>query len=328
MKDVPEEVVLLVGNLALLAVATCVGMIAAIVGRRRRGLPILPFEPRRPVPWRWYDVLLIVAISQASVLLVESFLSRPPSTAEPPEAVAVEQTPVEPADEPASSEEVGNHARKAGPHPLVVLIHKEPGSQTVLLAFLAAVVIAPLVEEFLFRLVLQGWLERVEMRLPGPLAIRRWARGALPILISAALFASMHYRPAVEGGGAGDVRAIHHTVLRTVLASLITLAASLGILWIGPRARLVDLGIRRDRLWADIRLGLLAFATLAAPIYTLQALFTWLLPESIVADPFTMVFFATALGLLYFRTHRIVPSITLHTALNATSLALALLLKG
>jgi len=78
-------------------------------------------------------------------------------------------------------------------HPLVTLMHAEQDGRTFLICAWSAVLIAPLVEEFLLRVVFQGWLEAAE---------RRWRRrykrsrlfpvGVVPVVISAALFAAMH----------------------------------------------------------------------------------------------------------------------------------------
>jgi membrane protease YdiL (CAAX protease family) len=73
----------------------------------------------------------------------------------------------------------------------------------------------------------------------------------------------------------------------------------------------------------DVGLGLGAALAVVPWVYVLQWGLTAALPESISPDPITLVPFAVVLGLLYYRTHRIVPSIVLHMALNATSLALA-----
>src|SRR5690606_6634546 len=58
-------------------------------------------------------------------------------------------------------------------HPLVESILKDPQPAMLIAAFLAAVVVAPLLEEFVFRVLLQGWLERLEDRLIGYRATER-----------------------------------------------------------------------------------------------------------------------------------------------------------
>ncbi|MCO6457963.1 MAG: CPBP family intramembrane metalloprotease, partial [Pirellulaceae bacterium] len=49
-------------------------------------------------------------------------------------------------------------------HPLIELLKKQPSAGFFLLSGFAAVLVAPVVEEYLFRLLLQGWLERVAGR--------------------------------------------------------------------------------------------------------------------------------------------------------------------
>ena len=72
----------------------------------------------------------------------------------------------------------------------------------VLLCVAAAVVVAPVVEEFLFRLLLQGWLEALERRLAeaDADAAAAPAAGFGPVLLSSLLFAAMHFR---VGGALG-----------------------------------------------------------------------------------------------------------------------------
>ena len=53
-------------------------------------------------------------------------------------------------------------------HPVIDFLHAHDGLQAILLVSLSAVVVAPVAEEFFFRRVLQGWLER---ELGGPIAI-------------------------------------------------------------------------------------------------------------------------------------------------------------
>lgn len=53
-------------------------------------------------------------------------------------------------------------------HPVIDFLHAHDGLQAILLVALSAVVVAPVAEEFFFRRVLQGWLER---DLGGPIAI-------------------------------------------------------------------------------------------------------------------------------------------------------------
>ncbi len=77
-------------------------------------------------------------------------------------------------------------------HPLFTAIKQSPSLLPV--ATVLAVLIAPLFEEFLFRVVLQGWLEKAEQALrrkaPGTLQL---PRGVWPIVLSSLVFAAAHF---------------------------------------------------------------------------------------------------------------------------------------
>jgi len=72
-------------------------------------------------------------------------------------------------------------------------------------------------------------------------------------------------------------------------------------------------------------IGLITFAAIAVPIYGCMIAVSQLLPKKVRPGPNPYFFFAIALGLLYYRTHRIAPSVAVHMALNATSLAMVFL---
>lgn len=52
--------------------------------------------------------------------------------------------------------------RETSQNPLIKLIEERPDSQLFLAVFLSAILVAPVCEELIFRVLLQGWLERVE----------------------------------------------------------------------------------------------------------------------------------------------------------------------
>lgn len=66
-------------------------------------------------------------------------------------------------------------------HPAVEELVRNPSAETIVSALLMAVVIAPLFEELAFRVLLQGWLERIGGR-------RAW----WPVIVSAVVFALAH----------------------------------------------------------------------------------------------------------------------------------------
>jgi hypothetical protein len=89
-------------------------------------------------------------------------------------------------------------------------------------------------------------------------------------------------------------------------------------------ATAADFGWAPEKILSDVRLGLITFAAIAVPIYGSMIAVSQILPEKFAPDPIPIFLFAVALGLLYNRTHRAVPSIAVHMALNAASLAMFL----
>lgn len=286
------------GCLMLLAGLT---VLAIAASRLNRGLPVLPYARRRPVPWGAFHVgviaaafVVLIALSQwVAVRWFELFIPSP--------------------DVPASQD-------AAPPHHLVILLKESHTLPTFLLCFLSAVIVAPIVEEFLFRLVLQGWLEAVERRLRRRIAfLRQWVPGAVPVVLVATLFAGIHYRaPSLPV----DVRTIVGLIIANLAAYVAVLTFGFGLLRWDAGARADDLGIVRGKWLDDLRLGVLTFVAFAAVIYLLKLSLSVPFGEN-VADPLALFPFALALGVLYYRTHRLTPCIVLHMSLNFTSLIMA-----
>lgn len=227
-------------------------------------------------------------------------------------------------------------------HGLWILLQDRPTLTTFLLCFLVAVVAAPVMEETLFRLLFQGWLAtcewRLRRRLKGwcfsrnreterlPILRPRWF-GIIPVLVVAVCFSLIHVRSTSDVPSAEGMLAI---MLCQVCGYGI--AFPVLVLWlkcvrgVGARAW----GLTRATFWPDVLLGLRWFATLALPIYGLQAGLSAITPESVVVDPLTLFPFGLVAGGLCLRSGRVLPAIIFHMALNGTSLALAvvLLLSG
>ncbi|MEE8451626.1 MAG: CPBP family glutamic-type intramembrane protease [Thermoguttaceae bacterium] len=281
------------------------GVWGSVLIRRSRGLPILPFQRRRPVPWRGVDVLLVLAAGIALLTVFHGLVVW---------ILGPELTRL-----PAISDPENSNAA----HVITRLIAEGNLRVFVLCAFSAALV-APIVEEFLFRLLLQGWLEALQRRLRRsmPLLGRVMPGGFVPILLTSVVFARMHFR--VETPMAHPYYYLG-LMLGTSVAGLLTMYFAIKFLPLRVGATANDLGWSAKHFFADVRLGLVAFAGLAAPIYAVQFALLRVLPEYVAPDPFVLFFFAIALGVLYHRTHRIVPSIVLHMSLNTMSLVIALL---
>jgi membrane protease YdiL (CAAX protease family) len=84
------------------------------------------------------------------------------------------------------------------------------------------------------------------------------------------------------------------------------------------------LGIVPRNLVHDLRIAAVAFVAVTVPVYLVMIDVNQLWPQIPVADPIPIFFLALALGFLYYRTHRIVPSLALHMAFNAVGVFMAI----
>jgi membrane protease YdiL (CAAX protease family) len=311
-------------SLLLLAatLAPWVWIVRRLITRR----PVLRYEPRRPVPWGALDIALVICFYFGLAGLV--FLCEKPLL----DGWAERHYAVRPVAEELRAE-----------HSLFLLLATDPSLPTLALCLLSAVIVAPIAEEFLFRLLLQGWLEKVERRLRRPMPfLRRLVRGLLPIVIVSAVFAAPHYRAAPPEGAAPDVVMTFHMVVVDGVARVLAVAFGIVLVMSRMGATGADLGFVPEKFWADVRLGLVAALAVIPPTLWMSVQLHGLLhaermqdllqrlhmPTQLAVDPIPIFFFAVALGALYCRTHRIVPGIVVHMALNLTSLTLAWLAVG
>ena len=287
---------------AAVAIAASLAVWMEITVRLRRGRPVLPYEPRRRVPWRWQEVLIVLAallvVEQLVVAAVAPWFDLKPAAAPPAAADDIEQA-----------------------HPLVVLLQLDHRLGVLLLVLASAVVVAPIAEEFFFRLLLQGWLEAVERqrRRRNPL----WHRvvpGAVPILITSLLFGSIHFR---FGPPPSDPEVLVFVFATTAIARVLTFGFAVWLLQSYSGATASDFGFVPSKLLGDVGLGLAACLAIVPLLYAVQFALLGLMPDLRLVDPVSLTLFAAVLGTLYYRTHRLVPAIVLHMGLNATSVALA-----
>jgi membrane protease YdiL (CAAX protease family) len=190
-------------------------------------------------------------------------------------------------------------------------------------AVVMAVLVAPVFEEFFFRVLLQGWLEALwsRWRRRNPelrLAPASW----LPIALPAVLFALMHFRSGKEPH---EPQYLSSLFLAQMAADLIVLGLAILVLRFAAGATAADLGWKPEKLPSDVKLGLLALLAAIGPLLALQTVLTGLVKSSgldYAPDPVPLFFLALVFGVLYRRTHRIAPSLVLHVAFNATSVVL------
>jgi membrane protease YdiL (CAAX protease family) len=260
---------------------------------------------RHQVPWRGWDLLAVLAayiLSMTAALWLASVLLGP-EIAQPPVA------------------EDADHVTTA--HPVVILLLEQNIWISLFCAF-SAIIVAPITEEFFFRVLLQGWLEAEQSRLRARKPVmQQWLPGAVgPIVLTSLLFAGLHIRgtrPAV------DPTYYLGQMMCTSLASLATMGFAIGFMRFQAQATAADLGLSFRQFFADVRLGIAAFLVVGPWIFALYYTLLLFFPQNPASDPIPLFFFALVLGYLYNNTHRLVPSMVTHALLNASSLAYMLI---
>jgi len=169
-------------------------------------------------------------------------------------------------------------------HPFLEMLEQDPFGAGAAVVAVAAVVAAPLTEEFAFRLLLQGWLEKIERRWPGdcqasaPRVVAEQDDTAVsdPIDTGAAervtVEALVHGRQTDEPGIAGAA----------------------------------DRGVRPHLQWRSI--------VVSSALFGLMHFGTGL-------DPIPLFFLGAILGYLYNKTHHLLPCMVVHGLFNGFSLA-------
>lgn len=291
-------------TIVFFAFGTCIIAWAVLVERCFKGTPILPYQPRRQVPWRVWDLLAVLffyfVLSVVVIHIALYFYGL--EINESPERISI---------------------KKITDHPILQLLAARNWT-AIILCSVAGIVVAPIIEEMFFRVLLQGWLEKVDRnwRRRAPILRRVMPMAAMPILISSLIFAGQHFRFATPPQ---DARLLILLFVCDSFVKILSLIFVMVLLYWRVGAKAVDLGWEPKKIGSDIGLGLIAFLAIAVPIYAMQLYLPQLLPKDFAPDPIPIFFFAIALGFLYHRTHRAAPPIALHMALNASSLAMALI---
>lgn len=200
------------------SLAAFVRAAAIVVGRLRRGEPVVEARPHVPVPWDAGDVLIVVAMYVFGAMLIEHVATQPTTMLDTlvnggvlslgAMLAAIAWLQSRGADAAAlgfASPGVGRTLRLAAAgvalvqfpllmlaaalnavvpyeHPILEFLDTARGPTAALVVVAAAVVIAPLAEEFFFRRVLQGWLE-----------MRFAAHPGVAVALSSVAFAAAHH---------------------------------------------------------------------------------------------------------------------------------------
>lgn len=126
-------------------------------------------------------------------------------------------------------------------HPIIPLLQSQPNVATLVLAAISAVLVAPLVEEFVFRVVLQGSLERFwgHGQSSGPCDEKDRQADFRPIATSALVFALMHAGSGTDpiplfvfALGLGYLYERTHRIWPCLVMHMLLNATSLAMLWV------------------------------------------------------------------------------------------------
>jgi membrane protease YdiL (CAAX protease family) len=209
-------------------------------------------------------------------------------------------------------------------HPLAQLLSKDKRTSIILIVFICAVISAPLLEEFLYRGVLTGWLiESTKIYLP-LLGINnktvKILRPTIAICLPALFFASLH----VSDNQDRAAEVLIASIAAVTLANLFTL--TLGIFYLVEIRKFScdQIGFQMKYFGSDILLSILVAICVIPPLLCLTGALRLMFP-ALAIDPFPLFFFAVALGVVFMRTRRLLPCILIHAMLNGVSFILLVL---
>jgi len=183
-------------------------------------------------------------------------------------------------------------------HPLIEMVERGQSFAIFAVAVFLAVGVAPLAEEFLFRVLLQGWLEA------------RQTRWAAERQLNAGVLASIATK--VDTADAAPAEPIDSDNP-----------------YAAPHALPVATGTALNAAPLDTQIDLVAGQLVPGwgPLVTSAVIFA-LLHATQGPDPVALLPLALVLGYLYRQTHRLLPSLVAHAFLNGTSMLLLWLQLG
>lgn len=254
-------------------------------------------------PWSGFDVFLLFFFHLLIVASTVSTITEWAGVRPPPSS-----------DVQVSSTE--DDSKTTTEHPITQLIRQHPSLTVLLVAFFSAVLAAPLTEEFFYRLLLQGWLEKASatVRRVDPMLRFIFPPGVFSVAIASVIFASLH---------AGARRQLEtdflfYSLLGLGVGNLLSLTFSVGFLAVVRGAKWRDFGIIPNWILRDFLLAVALFLPTVLPVLYVNAILSGMFPQSVV-DPVPLLLFALILGTIFYRTGRLLPCVFLHVFLNGLS---------
>lgn len=178
----------------VLYIACSCTAITLVIHRWLRGLPLVPFTPRREFEiggiFTWLRRFVALSRGEQSPLESEHVFSRTQFLADVRIGVIGFLT----AFLPMILIHVYCQQFIPYKHPSIEEVKQNPAPALYLQVALRTIIFAPILEELLFRNLLQGILEVYERIIMRSLKVgMRWVFGAIPILLSSLAFAGMHW---------------------------------------------------------------------------------------------------------------------------------------
>lgn len=309
--------------LALLLFFYYVGMI--LLNRHAAVRYIFPSRPQKPVPWDAGDATLIALVFFFLPGVVFGAFQTMPESAKPAFLrFSAPSFASEPSGETDASDVSadGDHRLKRE-HPLTQLLFASyqngPFGMVLFLSFLTGVVAAPIVEEFVFRVVIQGAVKRYffgeETNGGGsPPRGHDALRAVMVVVLPAILFAVIHARSARSVESAADLENLFWGIAATLVSLPLTLL--FGVVWLRAvrGATAESLGWDKN-YFVDFLRGLCAFGFFLPLMFLIQGTMSFFFPEAIT-DPVPIFALSIFLGLLFWRTSRIASPVGMHCGLN------------
>jgi len=187
---------------------------------------------------------------------------------------------------------------KPSAHPLVELFKGAPNYGFFALLFITAAIVAPVFEELIFRVILQGFLERAFTH-NGPLYELLWDQPRV------------RSQPVLQAALAEPLQALAEPAGAPIVAELNP--------YVAPQVLIQPPQLESDPVEADVLQPELRGPLAWCAIGISSAIFA-LLHWSHGPDWVPLLFLATGMGYLYQRTHRLLPSLIVHFGLNSLSM--------
>ncbi|MDR2345198.1 MAG: CPBP family intramembrane metalloprotease [Planctomycetaceae bacterium] len=209
-------------------------------------------------------------------------------------------------------------------HPITQLISNDKNILTLLIVFICVVIAAPLIEEFLYRGILTGWLaDSTTIYLP-QLGFSNKMTKIISVILSLGFpslyFACLHFTSTSERSN----ELLFISICAVTLSNLISFVLGVFYLTKIRNFTLEQIGFQINRLRFDILLSLAAAVLIIPPILILTGILRSIFPTFVI-DPLPLFFFAIVLGGIFLKTRRLLPCIFIHAILNSTSFIILIL---